>query len=178
MPRREHTATAPLEPSEPSDEDLMVLVQGGDRMAYDRLYDRWGDRTFGFLLRRTGQRQAAEEAQQETWLRVYRWRDRFDAARPFRPWLYTLAANAGRDAREPEPWHFELPSAPGDPMGLRDTLISALHLLDEQDRRILLLVIEGFNATEVGTMLAMQPPAVRMRLMRARRQLREALHAK
>ena len=163
--------------TELTDEALMARVQGGERAAYEALYERWCDRCYGFLLRRTGQRLAAEEALQETWLRVYRWRERYDPTRPFRPWLYTLAANAGRDAREPEPRHFELPRAPDDPMGLRDTLISALHLLDELDRRILLLVIEGFNATEVGAMLTLQPPAVRMRLMRARRQLREALHA-
>ena len=48
-------------------------------------------------MRRLGNRTRAEEAFQETWSRVWRYRERYDASRPFRPWLYTIAANKARD---------------------------------------------------------------------------------
>ena len=82
-----------------SDEQLMRRVQAGSREAYETLYARWRDRTFAFLCKRTGARAAAEDAQQEAWLRVYRFRHRYDPTRPFRGWLFTIVANAGRERR-------------------------------------------------------------------------------
>jgi len=158
-----------------TDEQLMARVQLDDRAAYEALYARWRDRVFAFLVRRTGARQQAEEAHQEAWLRVYRWRARFDTSRSFRPWLFTLAANAGRDSQRPDLELFELPAVPGETPEIRDLVVHALHGLDTLDRRILLLVAEGFTANEVAEMVEMNPPAVRARISRARRRIREKL---
>ncbi len=160
---------------ERSDEQLMSCVQQGDRAAYEELYARWKDRVFAFLIRRTGARQQAEEAHQEAWLRVYRWRHRFDTTRTFRPWLYTLAANAGRDSARPDLEVFELPAVAGEPPEVKDLVVRALHALKPTDRRILLLTAEGFTAVEIGEMLDRKPPAVRARISRARQRIREKL---
>jgi len=148
----------------------MARIREGDRAAYEALYHRWREPVFAFLLRRTGARSAAEDAHQEAWLRVYRWRRRYDPARPFRPWLYAIAANAGRDARKPEPDLFRLPpglAAPADPMETRDTLVAALHALSPRDRRLLLLEAEGFSPAEIAGILALNSGAVRTGLHRA-----------
>mgnify|MGYP003885667575 CR=1 FL=1 len=79
----------------------MALVQRGDRAAYETLYTRWRLPIFRFLLQRTCSRERAEEAHQETWMRVYRYRASFRADRPFRGWIYKIAANVGYDARSP-----------------------------------------------------------------------------
>lgn len=161
-----------------SDEELMVMVQQGDQDAYRQLYDRWRRPVFSFLVRRTGSLSLAEDAHQETWLRVYHRARSFNPQRPFRPWLYTLAANAGHDARRPEPTALTLdPSVSEDP-GLRDLLVSALHCLDEKDRKILLLVVEGFTAPEIAEMMEFGESGVRMRLLRARARIREVLDAR
>jgi RNA polymerase sigma-70 factor (ECF subfamily) len=160
---------------DPSDEDLMIRLQQGDRRAYQALYARWGARTMDFLLRRTGSRACAEDALQDTWLRVFRYARSYEPGRPFAPWLFGIAARAGHDAREPEAGAFSLTgSYEADPT-LRDRVLRALHRLDPEDRRLLLLNVEGFDATEVGRMLGMRPGTVRQRLTRIRRHLQGVL---
>ena len=160
------------------DRELMGEVRGGSREAYEALVAGWGPRIFAFLLRRTGSRFAAEEAYQETWLRVWQWRARYDPARAFRPWLFTIASNAGFDSRKPRRDDFELAEEPGvdrDPVPARDSLLKALHALSPADRRLVLLAGEGFNATEIGAMEALKPGTVRMRLKRARERMAAAI---
>jgi hypothetical protein len=65
----------------------------GDRAAYQELYDRFAKRVLRFLLRRLGALSAAEEAHQETWLRVYRYRDTFQPDRSFATWLFTSSSS-------------------------------------------------------------------------------------
>lgn len=50
-----------------------------------------------FLTRLLGNRQAAEDVFQETFLQIHHSGDTFDIERRFRPWLFTIAANKGRD---------------------------------------------------------------------------------
>jgi RNA polymerase sigma factor (sigma-70 family) len=163
-----------------SDEVLMAQVREGDRAAYEALYHRWKEPVFAFLLRRTGARSAAEDAHQEAWLRLYRWRRRYDPTRPFRPWLYAIATNAGRDAYRPEPGLFLLPpavAAPADPLETRDALVAALHALPPRDRRLLLLEAEGFTPAEIAGILALNSGAVRTGLHRAHARTAAALAA-
>lgn len=153
----------------------MVRLQRGDHQSYQALYERWGGRVMNFLLRRTGSRVRAEDALQETWLRVFRYAGSYRPERPFAPWLFRIAANAGYDAREPEPECFELQGSYELQPELRDRVTRALHGLSPEDRRLLLLNVEGFDSTEIGGMIDQRPGTVRQRLTRIRRQLQEVL---
>lgn len=75
-----------------SDEVLMRLFQGGDEEAFKTLFDRYSARLINFAHRSFHNREEAEDVAQETLLRVYRGKDRYDASRPFRPWLYSIIA--------------------------------------------------------------------------------------
>ncbi len=156
----------------------MRRVQAGERAAYEELYRRWKGPVFAFLLRRAGARSFAEEAHQETWLRVYRFRRRFDPVRPFKAWVFGIAANAGRDARRPERDLMSLPedlAAPRDSVELRDALVRALFELSARDRRLILLETEGFAPREIAVMQGLRAGTVRVRLHRARQRLGAAL---
>jgi RNA polymerase sigma-70 factor, ECF subfamily len=81
------------------DHDLRELVDrclAGDQAAMVRLVDRYRDRVFGICYRMLGQRQDAEDAAQETFLRVLRSLFRWDQRRAFEPWLLAIAANRCR----------------------------------------------------------------------------------
>ncbi|MFK7759375.1 MAG: RNA polymerase sigma factor [Phycisphaerales bacterium] len=65
--------------------------------AYRELIERHHDDLLRFLTRLVGDRAAAEDLFQETFLQVHLSADTFDVSRRFRPWLFTIAANKGRD---------------------------------------------------------------------------------
>jgi RNA polymerase sigma-70 factor (ECF subfamily) len=81
----------------PPDEALMLAVQRGDRAAFETIVRRYERRLYSFILRMVRRPQDAEDLAQEAFLRVYAHRARYCAWRPFRPWLYRIAANLCRD---------------------------------------------------------------------------------
>lgn len=81
-----------------SDEALFERYRQGDLAAFRTLIERHHDELLHFLVRLLGDRQAAEDAFQETFLQIHQSAHGFDTSRRFRPWMFTIAANKGRDA--------------------------------------------------------------------------------
>ncbi|MBK8977522.1 MAG: RNA polymerase sigma factor [Planctomycetes bacterium] len=75
----------------------MRAVQGGDIAAFETLVDRHKGVVFGLAFSMLRSREDAEEAAQDTFVKVFRSRDRFDASRSFEPWLLRIAGNTSRD---------------------------------------------------------------------------------
>jgi RNA polymerase sigma-70 factor (ECF subfamily) len=80
-----------------SDEELLVAHRGGDARALRVIIDRYRAELHGFLTRLVGSRAGADDVFQEAFLQVHLSADSFDSERRFKPWLYTIAANKGRD---------------------------------------------------------------------------------
>lgn len=79
------------------DEDLLSQHLAGVPGTFEMLVARYTDEVYRFLARFVGNRVAAEDLVQETFLQVYTAAASFDLSRSFKPWLYTIAANKGRD---------------------------------------------------------------------------------
>ena len=82
-----------------TDEELLVAHLDGDGSAYPELMDRYKNELLHFLIRFVGSKAAAEDVFQETFLQIHISGATFDPKRRFKPWLFTIAANKGRD------WH-------------------------------------------------------------------------
>jgi RNA polymerase sigma-70 factor (ECF subfamily) len=83
-----------------SDEALAAEMARGDTAAFGALYDRYEAPAFRFLLRLTGDREAAKDLMQETFTRVWTMARMFDPARGrFKSWLFTIALNLTRNER-------------------------------------------------------------------------------
>ena len=80
-----------------SDEDLFSAYLDGDREAFAEIVQRYADELVMFLTKQTGSRAAAEDVFQETFLQIHQTAATFDRTRRFKPWLYTIAVNKGRD---------------------------------------------------------------------------------
>jgi RNA polymerase sigma-70 factor (ECF subfamily) len=80
-----------------TDEQLLAGYRTGDRASFAELVNRYQRELFHFLVRFLGDRAAAEDVFQETFLQVHQSADQFDLERRFRPWLFTIAANKARD---------------------------------------------------------------------------------
>lgn len=80
-----------------TDEQLFDLYRRGEDSALRTLIERYEGDLSRFLYRLLGDRTAAEDVFQEAFLQVHQSASTFDSTRRFRPWLFTIAANKGRD---------------------------------------------------------------------------------
>ena len=80
------------------DSELLRRHIEGDPRAFGELIERFRQELFGFLTRFMGDAAAAEDVFQETFLQLHLSARSFDLHRRLKPWLFTIAANKGRDA--------------------------------------------------------------------------------
>jgi RNA polymerase sigma-70 factor (ECF subfamily) len=143
-------------------------------------------------FRLSGDEQDARDIVQETYLRAYRSIRKFRGEASFSTWLYRITANCastahGRRRRlrqvsiDTDPRWAELPADP-DPDALasatveRDRLVRALRALPLAPRTVIVLRdVYGLTHEEIATELGISGAATRVRLHRARRQLRAAV---
>src|SRR5829696_6157082 len=80
-----------------TDEQLLADYRHGDKSSFSELVGRYQRELYHFLVRFLGNRAAAEDVFQESFLQVHQSAEQFDPQRRFRPWLFTIAANKARD---------------------------------------------------------------------------------
>jgi RNA polymerase sigma-70 factor (ECF subfamily) len=76
-----------------SDEALMLQLSQGQDIALAELVRRYQNDLFRFCLHYLKNVDSAKEMAQETFLRVFAARDRFDVERKFKPWMLCIARN-------------------------------------------------------------------------------------
>lgn len=79
--------------TECSDEQLMVLLCEGNTEALAFLVERYQDDIFRFCIYYLRDLEAARDAAQDIFLRIYTAKDKFDPQRSFRPWMLRIARN-------------------------------------------------------------------------------------
>jgi RNA polymerase sigma-70 factor (ECF subfamily) len=70
-----------------SDEELIERICGGDRRAFDLLYERFFPRVYGYVSRRLSNRADAEETIQEVFINAFSSLDSFRGEGPFAAWV-------------------------------------------------------------------------------------------
>ncbi len=180
--------------SQASDQELMLAVKAGDRDAFEALYRRYRDRLHAFLVRYTGDPATAQDLFQETFLRVFRDRTRYEPRATFSTWLFTIARNLSLDSLkrvgpalsssrleavervipDPSPGALEALQRQETDAALRWALTS----LPEEERAILLLSrFEGLRYAQIAEILGTSEGAVKVRAHRAFQALRRVVKA-
>src|ERR1700676_409430 len=77
---------------------LMLRVRDGDDAAFAELVNAYGPRVLGYLWRQTGDRLDAEDLTQDVFLRLYRYRDRYQPRAGFSTWVFHVMQNVLRNA--------------------------------------------------------------------------------
>jgi RNA polymerase sigma-70 factor (ECF subfamily) len=82
-----------------SDEELLTrFCKGQTTEAFGALVRRYERELYGYLRRYLGDAHLADDVFQNTVLQVYLKSGQYEAGRPVRPWLYTIATNQAIDA--------------------------------------------------------------------------------
>ena len=185
----------------PSDEKLMELCRGGSWKALKGLILRYQDKLMIYLYAHTRDYQRAEDIFQESFLRVWRQKDRFLPRYKFRTWLYAIALNLCRDEWRrsqrrpvllPEPAEVEagdraegmrladLPSSgpgPREIAAARETeefLRSALDRFSSEHRETVVMAkVLGLSCEEIASLQGVPAGTVRSRLHYALKELKD-----
>lgn len=186
-PVRVTTVDTPASP--PSDHALMLAVRDGELDALGELFERHHGPLFGFLVKLTGQRTAAEDIVQTVFQRMLKYRHTYRENGSFTAWMYHLARRCAADhfrktgaaPRPTDPAELaahadDAPNA-GATAAIRDDhalLHAALARLDHNDREVLLLArFEELSFAEIAAILDCSVGAAKVRAHRAMKELRD-----
>jgi len=170
------------------DAALAAACRSGDLRAYERLYALHGARMKNLARNLVGNPVDAEDAVQETFLKVHRSIASFRGQSSFITWTYRILINTCYDARRSRRRKKEVanedseespglePRAPGAHPALRMALERALAKLTQHQRDVFLLYeVEGFRHAEIAGMLEMTETASKNTLFQAKKNLRQML---
>jgi RNA polymerase sigma-70 factor, ECF subfamily len=176
------------------DRHLVESYQAGDTHAFADLVEAHSSSLLGHAIRRLGDRAAAEDAVQETFVRAYRALPRFDGDYRLGPWLHRILVNVCNDEgnrrqRESDKFDrfaadpFSVETAPGveDELGLASEfddarLTSAIESLPPSYREALnLRFVQELPYDEVARIAGVSEQNARARVSRARSAARTAL---
>jgi len=176
-----------------SDESLLAGLASGDPEAASAFVHRFQARVYGLALTMLGDREAAREVAQETFIRAYRHAGAYDPRRGrVATWLLTIARNAAHDAhrlRRDEPLDPETIvglslSGAEDPADqaaasqeserLREAIAA---LPDEQRRALVLAAFGGRTAREISQVEGIPLGTAKTRIRTAMLRLRTVLQA-
>lgn len=186
-----------------TDADLVLRAQGGDLSAFEALVSRHERRVYHLARRILPQTEDAEDVTQQAFLGALEHLNQFRAEASFSTWLLKIATHAAlkilrkrkglptvsleATAEEPDN-HDSIPhpeyiadwkQSPEELVHRKEIqrlLDDALDRLDEKHRMVFLLRdMEGFSIRETAEAMGLSEPNVKVRLLRARLQLREHL---
>lgn len=160
---------------------LALKAKAGDGEAYGELVRRYQDAVYRLALRITLRAQDAEDAAQEAFVSAYQALARFDAGRPFGPWILKIAANqALKKLRGRRPMvpieEADMPAGESQEKSAdgADAVRRSLAALEPADRAILALHYEErLKLAEIAAALGIREGAAKVRLFRARTRLME-----
>jgi RNA polymerase sigma-70 factor (ECF subfamily) len=189
-----------MESIDTSEQDRLDMerLAGGHDSALNALMERHAGPVYQFLFRMLNDEQEASDLAQETFVRVYRYRERYDGGK-FTTWLYTIASNLARSEYRRRQRHPNVsleaeigeqgntlaetvPSTQATPTEeaeygerLRAVRQAVEALPSELREAVILCEWEELSIAEAATILNTSKRAVESRLYRARQRLRGQL---
>jgi RNA polymerase sigma-70 factor (ECF subfamily) len=172
------------------DAALASACQAGDLRAFERLYHLHGARMKSVARNLLGTTTDAEDAVQDTFLKIQRSIASFRGQSSFATWSYRILINTCYDARRsrlrkrevtqeaPDESPRPEPRAAVTHPSLRIALERALSQLTRHQRDVFLLYeVEGFRHSEIASVLNISETASKNTLFQAKKNLRQMLEA-
>lgn len=186
---------------------LMLRVREDDAGAFEELVRRYQSRLVRLLQHIGPRADLAEDLAQETFLRIYRARKRYEPGAKFSTWLFTIAGNVAKNAarannRRQEVSEVDAPRGAEAPSGAQlldataleasgmmparivertereEVVRAAVATLGERQRMALILSrFENMNYVEIAETMGLTTKAVKSLLSRARVNLKEILQS-
>jgi RNA polymerase sigma-70 factor (ECF subfamily) len=185
--RSDVASLSPLGTAEGERRTIIVAARAGDVRAFAALVDSYYARALRFALHMMGGRADAEEAVQDTFVRLYRALPTYREEDAFEPWFFRILGNRCRTANARERRHAQLveygdvpdrPSATQHDSAIawREEIERALDALPlEQREAFLMRHVEALSYEDMAAATGAGVSALKMRVKRACDALRARL---
>mgnify|MGYP001563400230 CR=1 FL=1 len=173
---------------EQTDIGLIAACQQGDTAAFRQVFEHYQDRVYRLCRHMAGNPQDAEDLAQDSFVQAFGAIQSFKGESAFGTWLFRIAANCCLGARRKRraafvPLDEELPlpsgSSPEDQLMRKELgkrVEAAIAALPENKRLLFVLGTQlEMPYQQIGQIAGCSEDAVKMRLHRARKQVRDAL---
>ena len=164
----------------PTDAELLERCKRGELHAFERLYKLYAERMKSLAFHLLGSRDDAEDAVQETFLKVYRAIGTFENSSAVSTWMFRILINCCYDILRKRQRLAEKPMlkevSAESKLTLKVALERALLTLNEQHRLVFLMFeVEGLKHSEISSVLEVPEGTSRAWLFEAKRALKQLL---
>jgi RNA polymerase sigma-70 factor (ECF subfamily) len=168
--------------------ELLEACRRGEPGAFEEVVERTNRQVYTLAYRLVGDRHEAEDVAQEAYLRAYRSLRGFRGDARFETWLYRIVANAAmtqlrRRGRfgdllgDQDVVSLQPAARPIEETVEEDEIKTALQALPLGQRTAVVLKdVYGFSCQEIADEIGVSEGAVKVRLHRARRRLKELIY--
>ncbi len=167
----------------------MLKVKAGDTGKLTLLYERHKGKLFGFFYRLTSNADLSEDLVQNVFYRLLKYRHTYSGEGKFLTWMYHMARNVNIDhfrknkrmhyQEDMQEWEGKLKEEKGPDHQVSrsqeiDLLNQAMKRLKDDKREVLILSkYQELKYEEIGKILEISVPAVKVRVHRAMNELKE-----
>ncbi len=128
------------------EQELIIRFQEGDFEAFGGLYEQYIDAIFAFILRKTSDRQVAEDLTSQVWIKAMKGLETFTKRKwaSFKSWIYRIAQNSVIDYYRTKKEQLDLDNI--TEIGFSDNLANCI---DNKDKlREVQTILQGFTPIE------------------------------
>ena len=171
-----------------NEKQLILSCLEGEVEAFREMVDIYKTKAMALAFNMLGNREDAEDACQETFIRVYSNLDKFDLQSPFRNWFYTILSNRCLDLLRKRRRFFSFFKKMKEEYADKTSTHSStsyqsqplapkiLEGLSPKERVALCLwASEGYSGTEIGQVMKCSPSTARVLLYKARKKIKSKM---
>ena len=184
-----------------SDEELMLSFKNGNEKAFDELVKRYMEDVLNYLYKFTGDYNESDDIAQESFIRLFSYKDKYNENMKFSSWFYTIVINRAKtrmglktsrdyvsldEMNEEELSGMEFYTDPSDEDELEESeyhkeikleyIKQAFDKMDYDYREVIFLRFDyEFDYEKIAKILDVPVGTVKSRINRGRAQLKEIL---
>jgi RNA polymerase sigma-70 factor (ECF subfamily) len=167
---------------------MISSLKEGNSKAFTDVFDIWKHKVYSYFLKKTKQQEAAKELTQDTFIKLWKYRELMDTSVSLDQQIFQKARQVYIDWLRKETsyrQHFDtpvnIPFEPTSPVNsnsheLRDAIHAALNRLPQKRKQIFELKhVHGYSYKEIAESLGISVKTVDSQLLKALSQLRKSL---
>lgn len=187
--RRDRPDVVSTEGNGDPEQQWLRRIAGGDRSAFEQLYDAYQRRLFAYMFRMLGDRETAAELANDVMFTVWKQAGSFEGKSKVSTWIFSIAHNKAVNALNRDKWRkaedleaagpmpqSQTPADETEQSDVRHHLRAAIAQLSPEHRQVVeLAFFEEMSYEEIAQAAGCPPNTVKTRMFHAKKKLQPIL---